>query len=247
MTLTREGLFSPSQTNTALFVQLHEAGFAIEEIGRIQRAYRVVCLMFNGRYRKTGRPFICHAIGAASSVAHFGGDVDHILAAMFHAAYDTGEYPDGRSGGQSAAHRRWLEGHIGARAELLVSRYDAFSFDMGEPERLAATEVRSGDEDMLFLALAHEVDDLADGGLVFVPKYGASMASRVAACALLARRLGREDLASTFEGYGRYYEGMGWATALREEKPEGFRIAPNLRNYIRLRRTRRRGGSVKVL
>lgn len=247
MTLTREGLFSPSQTNTALYVQLHEAGFAIEEIGRIQRAYRMACLMFNGRYRKTGRPFICHAVGAASSVARFGGDVDQILAAMFHAAYDSAEYPDGMSSRQSAAHRRWVEDHIGARAERLVARYDSFGFDKGDPERLAATEIRTGDEDILFLALAHEVDDLADGGLVFAPKYGASVASRIAACALLARRLGHEEMASTFESYGDYYKGMGWASAFQAEKLEGFRIAPNLRNYYRLLRARWRGGSVRVL
>ena len=247
MTSTPKGLFSPSQTNTALYVQLHEAGRGIGEIRRIQQAYRIACMMFNGRYRKTGRPFICHAVGAASSVAYFGGDVDQVLAAMFHAAYDCGEYPDGRSGRQSAAHRRWLEGHIGAEAERLVARYDAIGFDKGEPERLAATNVRPGDEDLLFLALAHEVDDLADGGLVVAPKYGASLASRVAACALLARRLDREDLASAFEGYGLYYEGMGWASALQGEKLEGFRIAPNFRNYCRLLRARWRGGSVKVL
>jgi len=240
-------LFSPSQTNTALYVQMHKEGYGFDDIARIQKAYRVCCLMFNGRYRKTGRPFVCHAVGSASSAAHFDKSVNFVLAAMFHAAYDSGQYPDGRSSRRTPEHRAWLEKQIGAEAEQLVARLSGLNFDRGKPEELAARDIRPGDEDILFLVLAHEVDDLADGGLAFAPKYGASIQSRVGACALLARRLGRESLAETMEGYGRSYEKMSWASGLSEAKLEGFRIAPNFRAYLRLRRANLRGESVEVL
>lgn len=243
--MTTEDLFVPRQTNTALYMQLYENGYSVADIARVQKAYRVCCAMFNGRYRKTGRPFICHAVGAASSAAHFDKSVDLVLAAMFHAAYDSGHYPDGKSSRRTDAHRRWLEQTIGPRVEGLVARLVGLKFDTGDPERLADAGVLAGDEDILFLVLAHEVDDLADGGLAFAPKYGQSIRSRVAACATLARYLGRENLAVTIEGYGARYETM--AAPLQETKLIGFQITPNLRTYIKLRRHKLRGESVEVL
>ncbi|RUU06620.1 HD domain-containing protein [Mesorhizobium sp. USDA-HM6] len=245
--MTGEELFVPRQTNTALYMQLYDAGHALDDILRVQKAYRLACAMFNGRYRKSGRPFICHAVGAASSVAHFDRDLDFVIAAMFHAAYDSGQFPDGKSSRRSETHRKWLEARIGPRAEGLVARVGAMKFDTGDPERLVAEGVPVGDEDILFLQLAHDVDDLADGGLAFAPKYGRSIETRVAACAALARQLGREDLAVTIEAYGSRYEALGWARALQDIKLEGFRIAPNMRTYIKLRRENLRGGSVEVI
>jgi (p)ppGpp synthase/HD superfamily hydrolase len=245
--LTKEELFVPRQTNTALYIQLHEAGHAVDDIVRVQKAYRVGCAMFNGRYRKSARPFICHAVGAASSVAHFDRNLDLVIAAMFHAAYDSAQYPDGRSSRRSEAHRKWLEQKIGPTAENLVARVDAMKFDTGDPERLVAEGVRAGDEDILFLRLAHEVDDMADGGMAFAPKYGQSIESRIEACAILARRLGREGLAATMETYGSLYQTQAWAAALQDAKLRGFRIAPNLRTYIKLRWENLRGGSVEVI
>ncbi|UVK37483.1 hypothetical protein LHFGNBLO_004528 [Mesorhizobium sp. AR10] len=245
--MSKEELFVPRQTNTALYMQLYEAGYPVADIVRVQKAYRVCCAMFNGRYRKTGRPFICHAVGAASSVAHFDKSIDLVLAAMFHASYDSGQYPDGKSSRRSDAHRKWLEQRIGPNVESIVARLVDMKFETGDPERLASVGVPAGDEDLLFLVLAHEVDDLADGGLAFAPKYGQSIRSRIAACATLAGHLGRESLAATIEGYGRRYENMAWAAPLQETKLEGFRVAPNLRAYLKLRRENLRGDSVEVL
>ncbi|PBB91654.1 hypothetical protein CK215_15410 [Mesorhizobium sp. WSM3864] len=71
--------------------------------------------------------------------------------------------------------------------------------------------------------------------------------TRVAACAILARQLGREDLAATIETYGGRDEALGWAAALEDVRLEGFRIAPNMRTYTKLRRENLRGGSVEVI
>ncbi len=245
--MTREELFVPRQTNTALYMQLYELGHPVDDIVHVQKAYRVCCAMFNGRYRKTGRPFICHAVGAASAVAHFDKNLDLVLAAMFHASYDSGQYPDGKSSTRSDAHRKWLEQKVGVEVERLVARLIDVKFETGDPERIAADGVPAGDEDLLFLLLAHELDDLADGGLAFAPKYGQSLRSRIAACAALARQLGREDLAKAIEAYRNRYEDMAWAAPLQETKLEGFRIVPNLRTYLKLRRANRRGESVEVL
>jgi hypothetical protein len=239
--------FEPRQTNTGLYVQLHEAGHAVSDILRVQEAYRLSCRLFSGRYRKTERAFICHVVGVASAAARFEKRMEIVIAAMLHAAYDSGQFPDGRTGRPSEAHRSWLRVRVGEEIESTVARYVGFDFEEGIPERLLDTHVRKSDEDLLFIALAHEVDDLADGGLAFSPKYGASIATRVAACATLARRIGHEHLAETIEAHGRVYEQLRWIDDLGEKKLEGFRVAPNLRAYLRLRRDHRRGKGVDVI
>ena len=235
-----------AQTNTALYVQLHGLGHPTSDILRVQAAYRLALRLFNGRYRRTERAFICHAIGAASSVAHFERDVDFVIAAMLHAAYDSGQFPDGRFGKANEAHRALLRSVVGERAEGLVFRYPTLDFDTGAPERMAKEPLPQGMDDILFLALAHEIDDLSDIGLAIAPKYGSSIASRLAACALLARRIDRELLAQALEAHAPVYGDTEWAEALRSEGTHGFRIAPNLGAYLRLRRARRRGEAVDV-
>jgi hypothetical protein len=236
----------PAQTNTALYVQLHGAGHTIEDIRRVQAAYRLAARLFNGRYRKTERAFICHAVGAASSVAHFEPDVDFIMAAMLHAAYDSGQFPDGRFGKASEPHRALVRAVVGERAESLIRRYPTLDFDTDAPERLAAGPLPEGIADILFLALAHEIDDLADVGLAIAPKYGGSIASRLEACATLARRIGREPLARALEAQSALYRDTEWVALLRSDRTRGFRIAPNIRAYVRLRRARRDDGAVEV-
>jgi hypothetical protein len=240
-------LFAPRQTSTGLFVQVHEAGHPVAEIIRVRDAYRLACRMFNGRYRKTERPFICHAVGAASATSHFGGSTDLAIGAMFHAAYDSGQFPDGRNGGATEAHRVWLRARIGAAAEEIAARYAGFTFDTGDPEKILAAERDSPDDDLLFIALAHEVDDLMDGGLRFSPKYGEGIEGRVAACAALAMRIGNAALAETIRAHGRLYPAFAWIDDLGEKRLRGYRVAPSARAYLRLRRAaRRKPGSVEI-
>jgi len=245
--LAADAPFAPRQTNTGLFVQLHEMGYGAPEIVRVRDAYRLACRMFNGRYRKTERPFICHAVGTASAILRFGGTIDLVVGGMFHAVYDSGQFPDGRNGGATTAHRAWLRARIGTAAEAIAARYATFRFDTGDPERMLAAGPQAGDDAPLLIALAHEVDDLMDGGLRFSPKYGEQIESRLAACAALADRIGNPPLAATILAHGRLCATYGWIDGLGEKRLRGFRIAPGAHAYLRLRRAaRRKPGSVEI-
>jgi hypothetical protein len=239
--------FAPAQTNTQLYLQMHELGFTEADLVRVQQVYRVACLMVNGRYRYTERPFICHLVGSASSAAHFGGNVDLALAAMMHASYDSGLFPDGRVGGRSPAHRAWLRGEIGTDVEEIVSRLVDFRQKLRSPEEIAANwRAGSGDEDLVFLILAHEVDDNFDGGLAFAPKFGEALLPRAAACDRLAQSIGRPELGAAILANARRFEGADWAHSLRREKPVAYRIAPGPRAYLKLLWRGRRRQTVKV-
>lgn len=239
-------VFSPRQTNMALFVQMHENGFSVAEIRRLQQCYYTACGMFNGRYRKTGRPFMCHSVGVASSVAQFSRDIDMVLAGLFHAAYDSGQFPDGRNGKTSPAHREWLSGKIGAKAEAIAARYLGFDFETGVPERLLSEGFHDDDRDLLMIALAHEIDDLADGGLALAPKYGDSIVSRVTSCTELARQIGQHDLADCLAVHGKRHEDLAWLQELQPERLRGFKIVPGIRAYYRLRRAAARGKDARL-
>ena len=239
-------LFVPRQTNTGLYVQLHEAGYSTDELLAVRTAYRLSARLFNGRYRKTERAFLCHAVGTASSVARFDQRLPIVITAMLHATYDSGQFPDGRIGKTSPPHRAWIAAEVGSEIESLLFRYNAFDFETGAPERYLQSDIDPQDRDYLLIALAHEIDDLADGGLVMAPKYGESIASRIDASAILADRIGESELAATLRAYGSRYDDVSWMDDLRVEVPQGFYIAPNLKAYYRLRRRHHSGKQVQL-
>jgi hypothetical protein len=238
--------FIPRQTNTGLYVQMHAAGFTYDELKITQHAYRLACRLFSGRYRKTERAFICHAVGVASSAACFDRRISIVLAAMLHAAYDSGQFRDGRIGSPSPAHRAYLVAEVGSEVEALVYRYSRFGFDLGAPERYLREGCDEADRDLLFMALAHEVDDLADLGLWFAPKYGKSIESRVEACSALADQLGQPGLAATLRAHGRLYTDADWIGDLKSHTLQGYRIVPGAMAYLRQRYSHFRGQSVKL-
>lgn len=238
--------FKPVQTNTALYCQLHEAGHPMENILRTQKAYRICRHLINGRYRKTERAFICHAIGAASSMAWFDPRIELTLAAMLHASYDSGLFPDGHFG-PSETHRKWLAREIGADVETLVFDYNGFSFGQGRPEILIEQGISASERLSLLIALAHEIDDIADGGLVFAPKYGSDASGRLSACRILSDLLGYPQLGETFAAYQELLPRQQWAAALTDTTSStGCLIIPNWRSYLRLRRHARRGPQVRI-
>lgn len=236
--------FTPRQTNTGLYAQLQRGGVAPAEIAAVQSAYRVALRLFAGRHRKTERAFICHAVGAASSMAHFDGRPPLVIAALLHAAYDVGLFPDGRLGGRTRRHRKWLERRVGSEVESLLYRYQDFSFEAGDPERCLEQGHAPGDEDLLLIALAHEVDDLADFGLRFAAKYGAALDSRLEACAELAGRIGRPALAKTFRLYAPLYRDCDWVDEFSSRTMRGFQVVPGLLGYLRYRFNHLRGKPV---
>lgn len=243
--IRREPFFA-LQTNTGFYVQLHHSGFTPEDIRDVRNGYRLACRLFNGRYRKTERAFICHAVGAASSVARFDKRLSYVLAAMLHAAYDSGQFPDGRIGGVTPSHRKWITSRVGAEVEAILFRYSSFDFERDAPERYCSEGFKEEDTDLLFIALAHEVDDMADAGLRFAPKYGQSIASRVEACANLAEQIGKPELAATLTAHGRLYHDLDWVEDLKSTTLHGFQIVPNAMAYFRHRFNHLRKKFVKL-
>lgn len=186
-----------AQSNSALYAQLLRAGFDRDDLAQVRAAYRAAAIIFSGRYRVNERAFICHVVGAGSAAANFTRRADLIVAAMLHSAYRYGVFPDGREGGATPAHRAWLRERIGAPAEALVAAIDGFGFEARLPALAEGAD--AADSNLVFLSLTHELDELAEGGMILAPKHVRDIGRRIEDLSAAARKAGIAGLAEAFE------------------------------------------------
>jgi hypothetical protein len=108
-----------SQTNVQLYEQLVAAGFQLEELQTVKKAYGLAQKLFSAKFRGSGRPFLAHLVGTASILVRYGASLDVIVAGLLHSAYDFGDFGSGM-GGITAAKRRLLVSEVGSRSEALI-------------------------------------------------------------------------------------------------------------------------------
>jgi (p)ppGpp synthase/HD superfamily hydrolase len=242
-----EAEFAPRQTITELLIQLHENGHDSPDLARVRDAYRVACQMFASNYRANEKPFICHLVGTASAVARYSRRVDLIPAGLLHAAYDLGLFPDGKWGGASQTHQSWLISKVGKEVSDLALRYERFKFLPAQVERLAVTYSADDDKDIVLVRLCNEIDDLSGGGLAFATKHGERIGPHAENCAKLSSAIGMPEVGDTILKLGAVSDSMDWARAMSSERPQGYRVVPNLRAYLSLRTAALRGKRVKLI
>jgi len=183
-----------AQTNLQLYRQLEAAGWSTADRQRARSAYMLTAELHSGQYRASGKTFVAHLCGTASIVDAAGGTVDETLAALLHAAYEQGDFGDGRSV-RTPQKSDEVRAAIGADAETLVAQY----FDWPWRERVA--ELLEGGPDGLadwervitFLRLANEIEERIDGADEYAPTH-ASFVLPLADAMQCAHLLGRESL-----------------------------------------------------
>lgn len=149
-----------AQTNLQLYSQLRKAGASPVEISTMQKDYETACLLFGALSRSTGRPFLCHAVGTASVALTEGAEFIDVRAALLHAAYKHGRFPDGKQK-NTPRHRAWLSERAGPELTALLGEFSRFAFSPDAvrgylredpcPDDLALRLIR--------LKLANDVDD----------------------------------------------------------------------------------------
>jgi len=154
------------QTIGPLLLQLQEEGFDEAAILKVNSAYHFAMQLWAVNFQSSSRPFICHAVGTASKTAEYGGSLDEILAALHHAAYETGDFGV-RIPGATKRKRRLLRNEIGSEAENLVhgfyhmlERYGSRWEQMLQEEHSAGL---SGlERSVLFIRVCNDLDDVTD-------------------------------------------------------------------------------------
>jgi len=149
-----------SQTNLQLYSQMRQAGLPIEAIQQVQKDYETACLLFAPLCRSTGRPFLCHAVGTASAALNEGAELLDIRAALLHAAYKHGRFPDHKKK-KTPAHAAWLKQRCGTELADLLATFSQFSFSAGNVEGyIQGDDVLQGlTRRLILLRLANDVDD----------------------------------------------------------------------------------------
>jgi (p)ppGpp synthase/HD superfamily hydrolase len=230
----------PAQIIGELYAQMSRDGYAAADLAATQAAYRLATQLFAGAYRGSGKPFVCHLTGTASVVAQLREPVGSVVAALLHAAFDQGYFPDGRRG-SSSAHRAWLEKRAGRAAADLVAAYHALDLSDDGIERLLANPPATPlDRAALLIAVANQIDDLFAAGIALAPKHGPRPLERADKFAELARLIGREAMASTIRELIAENRSALFAESLERGGPASYRIVPNARAYLRSRMSRSR-------
>lgn len=149
-----------SQTNQQLYCELREAGFSSGNIQTIQKDYETACLLFSPLLRSTGRPFLCHAVGTASAALKDGADMLDIRAALLHAAYKHGRFPDHKKK-KTPKHTAWLTQRCGSDLANLLAEFSQFSFSIENVQSYLDNDQQPQglERRLIRLKLANDVDD----------------------------------------------------------------------------------------
>ncbi|MGH0034904.1 MAG: HD domain-containing protein [Myxococcota bacterium] len=163
------GLDAPvAQTSSQLYRQLVACGYGERELARVGQAYEVAASLHSARFRPSGRPFICHAVGTASILAALGARIDGVLAGLLHGAYDQGDFGDGTLG-IAPAKRRELRETFGEAVEARLAAFSALAWDARDLRSLrrAAHGLDATGREVLLLRLANELEELLDLEILF--------------------------------------------------------------------------------
>jgi (p)ppGpp synthase/HD superfamily hydrolase len=149
-----------AQTNLQLYSQMRSAGFTPADIQRMQKDYETACYLFAPKCRSTGRPFLCHAVGTASAALIEGAPLLDVRAALLHAAYKHGRFPDHKRR-RTQAHEDWLTDRSGSELAALIGDFAGFTFTPDAVNEYLALESAPNDKDfrLIRLKLANDVDD----------------------------------------------------------------------------------------
>jgi len=82
----------PAQTNLGLYKQAHAAGYARGELVWLRDCYEFATSLFTGHLRASGKPFLSHLVGTASTLAALGAPAVAVGAGLLHAAYSDGDF-----------------------------------------------------------------------------------------------------------------------------------------------------------
>ena len=200
-----------AQTNLQLYLQLRASGASPQEVQALQKDYETACLLFGALSRSTGRPFLCHAVGTASAALHEGATILDVRAALLHAAYKHGRFPDGKKK-RTPNHEVWLTNRVGNELAALLGKFSKFSFAPDDVRGYIETDTPPDDLALrlIRLKLANDVDDSHDFGaaLGHKPRYenSAWLELRLA----LAQKLGFSFCANSFARSLEQLEDSGW-------------------------------------
>lgn len=157
-------------------------------------AYELAVVLFTSQFRANGKPFLAHLVGTASILATHGASIPVIAAGLLHAAYQQGEFGDGRAGITNAK-RQKVRRAVGDEVEKLIFEYTHFAWNrqaimaMQYHINALSPEHRC----LVLIRLANGLEDHLDLGMLYSSKRDRS--DGVRPLVTIADQLGYRELA----------------------------------------------------
>ncbi len=132
-------------------------------ISKLWSTHDYLSMLFSGRYRGSGRPFISHLTGTAGLSLMLGGDIIDVMLCYAHAAYEQGDFGLIRPG-STTRNRQSLRAEIGAQSEALVFDYHNFKWvealqQAGSIEEMSLTDHQRR---LVIARILNQLDDSLD-------------------------------------------------------------------------------------
>lgn len=157
------------QTNLQLFLVMQEAGYDNSSLEAVHVAYDAAKMLFGSCFRSCGKPFVCHLVGTAGTLAIWDQPVEMLNAGLLHSAYLFGNFADGEKG-PTQRRRDWLRNLVGDKTEDLIYRYTIASWSKECTTQLyTRVTADRGCREIFTVKMADLHDELADGSILVTP------------------------------------------------------------------------------
>jgi hypothetical protein len=228
-----------AQTNVQLYNRLRADGRAEPALRTVRAAYELAAELFSGQYRADGRPFLCHLVGTADVLRHFGAPTATVAAGLLHSAYPNGDFGDGRRR-STPSRRARLRAAVGEAVERLVFAYEGVP---PNPEAVARAAGAAAPDDSLrevvHIRFADAIEEHGDGALGYCRKPELLLRDEPAR-RMLSEAAARLDLTGPFEMLDQLARQKPEPPeCLRSDRMAAREIPPmsyRLRTWVRLRR-----------
>lgn len=219
-----QGVLPPAaQTNLSLYKQLHGLGYAHAELTWVRDCYELATSLFAGHLRGSGKPFLAHLVGTASTLADVGAPPVAVVAGLIHAAYEQGDFGIARW----RRRRDRVRAAIGKSAEELVWRYYRMPWSASEISRLQSNlgQVAETDRLVVLMRLANELEDNLDLAMLHSHAVKDAYRDQRDSFVALSRLIGCPKLANTFIATYREASENAWAAAMSLNRPASYQLA----------------------
>lgn len=183
-----------AQTYAQLIGQAVQRGMPVQDLARLADAARLAEGIYDGLYRKSGTPFLCHGMRTASIVLSEDASIDIVTAALLHAAYFLHCFKDSNRRGPRKSDRELVRRTLGTSTDELIRQYTDLPWNYPDDIEKYCKQASMHDARMrklILLSLANELDDHMDGGEALTGKHTDPPWN----CVDLARAMGYPELA----------------------------------------------------
>lgn len=157
-----------AQTNIALYEQMKEYGYSLDDIILMKRAYDFALAARSVSLRGSGKPFICHLVGTASLMVQLKQPINYCVASLLHAMYLRGS--DLGIGINSRGRRFIVKEAFGEEVEQIVYAYHKLKWRYSEEQisELMSGACSSGVEKIVLMKLCNEAEDFLDNAVLYM-------------------------------------------------------------------------------